>query len=101
MISALSWLFNTVMILYILTLIALVIMSWLTAYRVVDAHNPPVERVDRALIALTDPALNPLRRLIPAIGGLDFSPIVLILLLEFARRLGDALLAAASGPPPA
>jgi YggT family protein len=56
MISALSWLFNTVMILYILTLIALVIMSWLTAYRVVDAHNPPVERVDRALIALTDPA---------------------------------------------
>jgi uncharacterized protein YggT (Ycf19 family) len=42
-----------------------------------------------------------LRRLIPAIGGLDFSPIVLILLLEFARRLGDALLAAASGPPPA
>ncbi len=99
MISALSWLFNTLLILYILALAALVIMSWLTAYRVVDAHNPPVERVDRALIALTDPALNPLRRLIPAIGGLDFSPIVLILLLEFARRLGDALLAAASGPP--
>ena len=100
MISALSWLFNTLVILYILALAGLVIMSWLTAYRVVDAHNPPVEQVGRALVALTDPPLNQLRRLIPAIGGLDFSPIVLILLLEFARRLGDALLAAASGPPP-
>jgi YggT family protein len=100
MISALSWLFNTLLILYILALAALVIMSWLTAYRVVDAHNPPIGQVGRALIALTDPPLNQLRRLIPAIGGLDFSPIVLILLLEFVRRLGDALLAAASGPPP-
>ena len=101
MISAVQWLFNTLVILYILTLAALVIVSWLTAYKVIDAHNPPVERVDRALIALTNPALNPIRRLIPPIAGLDFSPIVLILLLEFARRLGDALLAAASGPPAA
>ena len=98
MLPALLWLFNTVVILYILALIAFVLMSWLTTYKVIDGHNPPIERFDRALAALTDPALKPVRRVIPAIGGLDFSAVVVILLLEFLRRLVDALLSTPVGP---
>jgi YggT family protein len=100
MLDALHWLFNTLVILYLFVLVGLVIMSWLAAYKVIDAHNPPIERVDRALIALTNPALNPVRRLIPPIGGLDFSPVVLILALEFLRRLVNAFLLAGGGAPP-
>jgi YggT family protein len=90
-ISALLWLFNTVVLLYMAVLVAVVIMSWLTAFKVADPDNAFVARFDRGLYALTNPVADPVRRVIPAIGGLDFSPIVVLLLLAFLRVLVNDL----------
>jgi len=87
----LLWLFNTVITLYIWVILAMVIMSWLTAFNVVNARNPFVAQVDRALFALTNPVMGPVRRIIPSIGGLDISPIIVVILLEFVRRLVNSL----------
>jgi YggT family protein len=76
-----------------MVIIVLVLMSWLTAFKVVDPQSPLVSRVDGAVFALTNPVINPVRRIIPTIGGLDISPIIVVLLLEFFRRLVNALVA--------
>ena len=91
MIGALLWLFNMLLLLYILAIFAVLVMSWLIAFKVVDAQRPMAARVTQGLFAVTNPVLNPLRRIIPSIGGLDFSPIVAMLLLEFVRRVVDSL----------
>ncbi len=92
MIGALYWLFNTVVDLIIFLIFATVIMSWLVAFRVLNPHNQLVGQIDRGLRALTDPILMPVRRIIPALGGLDISPLVVLLLLEFIRRVVDSLI---------
>src|SRR5579871_798123 len=91
MIVPLLWLFNTVITLYIWVILAWVIMSWLTAFHVVNPHNPFVAQVDRALFALTNPVMAPVKRIIPSLGGLDISPIIVVLLLEFIRRVVNSL----------
>jgi YggT family protein len=92
MIVPLLWLFNTLVTLYIWVIIAMVIMSWLTAFNVVNPRNAFVAQVDRALQALTNPVMGPVRRIIPSIGGLDLSPIIVVLLLEFLQRLVNSLI---------
>ena len=87
MIGALLWLFNTVIDLVIFLIFAMVIMSWLLAFRVVNPHNQLVNQIERGLKALTDPILVPIRRIIPTLGGLDISPLIAALVLEFIRRL--------------
>lgn len=97
MTSALLWLFNTVVFLYIVALLAMVIMSWLTAFKVLDPQNAVVEQVDRGLYGLTDPVVNPVRRLVPSIGGLDFGPIIVVLLLAFVQVLVNNLVTGGAG----
>ena len=92
MIGALLWLFNTVIDLYIFVIIAWIVMSWLIALNVVNTSNPLVGQVERALDALTAPVLRPIRRVIPVIGGFDFSALVLVILLGFFQRLVNNLL---------
>ena len=87
MIPTLLWLFNTLIDLYIWVIIAMVIMSWLTAFNVLNPRSPFVAQIDRALYALTNPVFGPVRRVIPSIGGLDISPIIVLLLLEAIQRL--------------
>ena len=87
MIGAALWLFNTVIGLYIMVVFIMVIMSWLTALNIVNPRSPIVMQIERILYALTDPALRPIRRVIPSVGGLDLSPIVLFLILGFIQRL--------------
>ncbi|HLI67251.1 MAG TPA: YggT family protein [Caulobacteraceae bacterium] len=70
--SLLSWVIQ----IYIFIIIAMVIMSWLTAFNVVNPRNQFVVQVDRILLALTNPVLNPVRRILPAMGGLDISPMI-------------------------
>jgi len=65
--------------LYSLVVLAAVIVSWIP----VDRRNPLV----RILDALTEPALQPIRRVLPAMGGLDLSPMVLLIGLQFLKRL--------------
>jgi YggT family protein len=94
MISAVLWLFNTVVILYIVVLIAMMLMSWVSAFSAENRRNPVMAQVRRALYAVTNPLVHPVRRYIPAVGGIDLSPVVVVLLLEFVRRLVNGAAAA-------
>jgi YggT family protein len=82
---ALMNLIATVIDIYIYVLIASAILSWLIAFNVVNTHNRFVYMVSDFLYRVTEPALRPIRRFVPLLGGVDISPIVLILLLIFVR----------------
>ena len=73
--------------LYVYILIAAAVLSWLIAFNVVNVRNPIVARIAEVLYHLTEPALRPIRRILPNLGGLDISPIILILGLYFIRNL--------------
>lgn len=84
---ALLWLFDTVVQLFIYVLIASAVLSWLVAFNVVNVRNPIVAQVGEVLYRVTEPVLRPIRNLLPNLGGVDISPIILILLLLFVSRL--------------
>lgn len=86
-IGPLFWLLNTVIDIYIWLLIAGAILSWLIAFNVVNTHNRFVYLVGDFLHRVTEPALRPIRRVLPNLGGLDLSPLVLILLLLFLQQV--------------
>jgi YggT family protein len=85
--SALLFLIYAVIQLIIFVVIVNAILSWLIAFDVLNIRNPTIYRIVRALDAITDPLLRPLRRFIPTLGGMDLSPIVLILLLQALKIL--------------
>ncbi|GJD77782.1 YggT family protein [Methylobacterium gregans] len=84
---ALLWLINTVINLFIYVLIASAVLSWLVAFNVVNVRNPIVAQIGEVLYRLTEPVLRPIRNLLPNLGGVDISPVILILLLLFVQRL--------------
>ena len=65
--------------------IAAVIVSWLTAFNVINQYNNFVRSLLRILIALTEPVFRPIRKVIPAIGGLDLSPLVVFVVIQTAE----------------
>jgi YggT family protein len=81
------WLFDTIITLYVWILIASAVLSWLVAFNVVNPRNQVVAQVGETLWRLTEPALAPIRRFLPNLGGLDISPVVLIIALFFIRNL--------------
>ena len=85
--QSLMILFDTVINLYMWVVIIWVIMSWLVSFQVVNTHNRFVYLVNDFLHRLTDPALRPIRRVTPNLGGIDLAPLVLILILYFLRLL--------------
>jgi YggT family protein len=77
--------------LYIWALVASAVLSWLVAFNVINTRNGFVYTVMNALYRLTEPALRPIRRILPNLGGLDISPIILILILYFIQSMMDQL----------
>jgi len=71
--------------LYIYIIFASAIMSWLMAFNVVNPYNQFVRSLWGAFNALTEPALRPIRRWLPDLGGIDISPLVLILICVFIQ----------------
>ncbi len=71
--------------LYIWILVIGVILSWLTAYNVVNTSNRLVYMVGDFIFRITEPALRPIRNLLPNFGGFDLSAVVLIFILVFAK----------------
>jgi YggT family protein len=63
------------------------ILSWLVAFNVINTSNSFVRSFLRALDRMTSPLYRPIRRILPDFGGLDFSPIVVILIIILLRRL--------------
>ncbi len=70
---------------YTWIIIASAIFSWLYAFNVVNSRNQFVGMIGDFLYKATEPALRPIRRVLPDLGGLDISPIVLLLLIFFLR----------------
>jgi len=67
--------------LYVWLLIAAAVMSWLLAFHVVNPRNQFVATIGEFLYRITEPALRPIRRKMPDLGGIDISPIILILII--------------------
>ncbi|MFV1852831.1 MAG: YggT family protein [Porticoccaceae bacterium] len=84
---AIFWLIDTVVGIYIFMLIASAVLSWLVAFNVINTSNQFVYMVGDFLYRVTEPALRPIRRIMPDLGGIDISPIILILVLQFANTL--------------
>lgn len=76
-------LIHAVITIYIYLLIGQAVLSWLVAFGIVNRHNRVVAMVGDFLWRITDPLLRPIRRILPDLGGIDISPVVLILLLWF------------------
>lgn len=72
---------------FVWLLIASAIMSWLFAFGVVNTRNQFVRIIGDFLYRITEPVLRPVRRMLPNIGGIDISPIVVILLIFFVQTL--------------
>ncbi|MFO1132049.1 MAG: YggT family protein [Hyphomicrobiales bacterium] len=83
------WLVHTVINVYFWIILAMVIMSWLVAFGIVNRSNPYVRQVGYALERLTEPLLRPIRRFLPDLGGIDISPIILLIGLQFLGILID------------
>ena len=77
----------TILDLYWWVIIAVAVMSWLIAFNIVNDRNDMVRQIWNGLNALTEPLLRPIRRVLPNMGGLDISPIVLLIALSFLRTL--------------
>ena len=73
--------------LYVWLLIASAILSWLIAFNVVNTRNQFVAGIAEFLYRITEPALRPIRQVMPNLGGLDISPIILILLIMLIQRI--------------
>ncbi len=82
---------------YIWVIIISAILSWLVAFNVVNTRNQFVYMVGNVLYRLTEPALRPIRRFMPNLGGIDISPVILILLIIFAQMVLANILRAMHG----
>jgi YggT family protein len=82
MVNAIFWLLGELIHLYILAIIAAVVISMLISFGVINARSQFVYTIADFLNRLTNPFLNPIRRMLPDLGGIDISPIIAILLLE-------------------
>ncbi len=73
--------------LYVWVLIVSAILSWLIAFNVVNTRNQFVATVWDMLYRVTEPALRPIRNMLPNLGGIDISPIILLLLIFFIQSV--------------
>ena len=68
-------------------IIAVAVMSWLIAFDVLNIRQNFVRTVWNALNAMTEPLLRPIRNVLPNLGGLDISPVILLLIIYFLQRV--------------
>jgi YggT family protein len=86
---ALFWLLDRLISLYIWAVILSALFSMLVAFGVLDTRNRVVWTIGDFLYRITEPALRPIRNILPNFGSIDISPVILILLLQAARMLLD------------
>ncbi len=72
---------------YIWLLIAAAVLSWLVAFNVVNTRNQVVHMIGDMLYRLTEPLLRPIRQMLPNLGGIDVSPVILILIILFLENV--------------
>ena len=84
---SLALLIDKVLEIYTWVIIASAIMSWLVAFGVINTRNQFIRVVVDVLYRVTEPVLRPIRRLLPNLGGVDISPVIVLLLIFFLRHL--------------
>ena len=84
---SLLFLIDQIIGLYMWCLIIVVAMSWLTTFNVINTQNRVVYQIYDFMYRITEPALRPIRRWIPNFGGIDISPVILLLLLWTIQNL--------------
>ena len=94
MITILFQIADYVLWLYLWAVILAAVVMTLTSFGVLDTRNRIVWTIGDFLYRITEPALRPIRNLLPNLGGIDISPIILILLIQVARMLLAKLYAA-------
>ena len=90
--AALAYLISIAVDIYIGIIILQVVISWLLIFDVVNANNAQAQNLIGLLKKATDPVFNPLRKFIPPIGGIDITPIIVILGLGLLKNLFLGLL---------
>lgn len=91
MLYALFGIIDMVLQILVWVIIAQVIISWLVAFNVINTTSNFVRTVLDVLDRLTAPLYRPIRKILPDFGGIDFSPIVLILAIQILRKLNQGL----------
>ena len=91
MLYALFGIIDMILQILVWVIIAQVIISWLVAFNVINTTSNFVRTVLDALDRLTAPLYRPIRKILPDFGGIDFSPIVLILAIQILRKLNQGL----------
>jgi YggT family protein len=79
----LSGLLDLVIRIYFFIIVAYVVLSMLVSFQIVNPRVPIIAKIGHVLYRLSEPALRPIRRFLPTMAGFDFSPIVLLLFLQF------------------
>jgi YggT family protein len=91
MIRTLFWLLDELLSLYIWAVILAALFSMLASFGVLDTRNRVVWSIGDFLYRLTEPALRPIRNMLPNFGSIDISPIILLLLLQATRMVLDSV----------
>ena len=94
-VATLLWVFDTLIQLYIFVILLAVVASWLVAFGVLNMRNELARSLINFLDALTEPVFRLVRRIVPAIGGIDLSPLIVFIILIALQRLIDAYVAMA------
>ncbi len=79
--------FSYLLTLYVYVLIAAAVLSWLMAFNIVNPRNQFVGMIGNLLYQITEPVLRPIRNLMPDLGGIDISPVVVILIIVFIQSV--------------
>lgn len=85
--NALLILIDSIVDIYVFTLLAYVIASWLVSFNIVNPWQPFVRMILQTLSRIHEPLLSRIRAVLPALGGLDLSPIIVLLAVQFLRNL--------------
>jgi YggT family protein len=87
-----EWLVNTVLNLTLVVVIASAVMSWLVAFDIINLRNRFVATIYDTCERITNPLLKPIRKIIPNLGGVDLSPVVLIIGVQFLQNFAVPLI---------
>lgn len=82
-----AYLLSLAINLYILVIIVQVAVSWMIAFEVINAENQQAKNLTNLLKKLTDPVYKPIRKFVPPIGGIDLTPLIVIVCLSLFEQL--------------
>jgi YggT family protein len=83
--AIIAYFISPLLSLLVFVVFANVILSWLIAFNVINPHNQFIQTVWRFTNAFTEPFLGPIRSVLPNLGGIDLSPLILLLIIFFVR----------------